>query len=156
MEKRSVTLGAFIELIKFGLRIGDIHIAMVACRLYRDALAPSTKTTYKTGVRHLQRFKQKYPRAPLPADVFTPPSRVSVSLVFFASYLFELDTIKSYGTIRNYMSHVKQFYVKKGYPKKKLESPLLKAVMRGVKRCMPPKADSRVAFLLIHYQLPRQ
>ena len=52
------------------------------------------------------------------------------------------------------MSHVTQFYVKKGYPKKKLLSPLLKAVMRGIKRCMPPKADSRVAFLLIHYHFP--
>ena len=28
--------------------------------------------------------------------------------------------------------------------------------MRGVKRCMPPKADSRIAFLLTHYQLPRR
>ena len=51
-------------------------------------------------------------------------------------------------------SHVTQFYVKKGYPKKKLHSPLLKAVMQGVKRCMPPKADSRAAFL-IHYHIPR-
>ena len=56
-----------------------------------------------------------------------------------------------YGTT----SHVTHFYLKKGYAIKILGSPLLKAVMRGVKRCMPPKADSRVAFLLIHYQLPR-
>ena len=28
--------------------------------------------------------------------------------------------------------------------------------MRGIKRSMPPKADSRVAFLLIHYRFPRQ
>ena len=145
-----------MEIIKFGLFIGDIDIAMVVCRLYRDALAPSTKTTYKTGVRHLQKFKQKYPNAPFPTDVFRPPSKVSISLAFFAAYLFELDSIKSHGTIRNYLTHVKQFYVKKGYPKKNLESPLFKAVMRGVKRCIPQNPDSRIAFLLIHYHLPRQ
>ena len=123
--------------------------------LYRDALAPSTKTTYKTGVRHLQRFKQKYPSATFPNDAFSPPSKTSISLVFFATYLFELDTIRCHGTIRNYMSHVTQFFVKKGVPRKRLDSPLLKSVMRGIKRCMPPRPYSRIAFLLIHYQLPR-
>ena len=129
---------------------------MVACRLYRDALAPSTKITYKTGVRHLMRFRLKYPKAPLPPNDFTAPSQASISLVFFAAYLFELDSIKAFGTIRNYMSQVRQFYVKRGYPKKRLNSPLLKAVMQGIKRCTPPEADSRVAFLLIHYPIPRQ
>ena len=88
MEKSSLAVGVFTELIKFGIQINDIDIAMVACRLYRDALAPSTKATYKTGVRHLQRFKQKYPTTPLPTDDFTPPSKISISLVFFAAYLF--------------------------------------------------------------------
>ena len=129
---------------------------MVACRLYRDALAPSSRTTYRTGVRHLHKFRQKYPMAPLPPAEFNPPSKISISLVFFAAHLFELDTIKSHGTIRNYMSHVTQFYIKKGIPKKKLVSPLLSAVMRGIKRCMPPKQDSRIAFLLIHYHIPRR
>ena len=27
--------------------------------------------------------------------------------------------------------------------------------MQGAKRCMPPTADSRIAFLLIHYHIPR-
>ena len=157
MEKRSLTVGVFTALIKFGLHIRDVDIAIVACRLFRDALAPATKSTYKTGVRHFQRFRSKYPKAPLPPDEFTAPRLVSISLAFFAAYLFELESIKSYGTIRNYMSHVTQLYVKKGYPKeKRLDSPLLKAVMRGVKRSMPPEADTRVAFLLLHYELPRR
>ena len=143
-------------LINYGIFIEDIDIALVACRLYRDALAPSTKNTYKTGVRHLQKFKQIYPMAPLPSDEFSPPSRVSISLVFFAAYLFEVDSIKTHSTIRNYMSHVKQFYIKKGYPKKRLESPLLKAVIRGIKRCTPPKPDSRIAPLLVHYHFARR
>ena len=146
----------FRALIKFGIHIGDVDFAVVACRLYRDALAPGTKKQHQTGVRHLQRFIEKYPCAPLPSDEFSPPSRMSNSLVFFAAYLFELPSINAYSTIRNYISHVRQFYLKKGHPPKKLDSPLLKAVMRGVKRCMPPKADSRVAFLLIHYRFPNQ
>ena len=126
----------FRELIKFGIDIGDVDIALVACRLYRDALAPGTKKQHKIRVRHLQRFMEKYPSAPLPSDDFSPPSRMFISLVFFAAYLFELPSINAYSTIRNYMSHVRQFYLKKGHPPKKLNSPLLKAVMRGVKRCM--------------------
>ena len=56
--------------------------------------------------------------------------------------------------MRNYMSHVTQFYIQKGHPKKSLNSPLQKAVLSGIKRCMPSKADSRVAFLLVHYDFP--
>ena len=58
------------------------------------------------------RFRLKYPKAPLPPNEFTAPSQASISLVFFAAYLFELDSIKAFGTIRNYMSQVMQFYVK--------------------------------------------
>ena len=102
------------------------------------------------------KFKLKYPTAPVPTDNFIPPSKWSLSLAFFVAYLFELDSINSYSTIRNYVSHVTQFYLKNGCSKKKLNSPLLKAVMRGVKRCMPPQANSRIAFLLIHYHIPRR
>ena len=143
-----------MRLLNFGIRIGDTDIAIVACRLYRDALAPSTRGTYKTGVRHLHKFAKRYPKIPLPTTDLNTHSRLSLSLVFFAAYLFELDSIKSYSTIRNYMSHVTQFYVKKGYAKKSLKSELLQTVMRGIKNSMPPKADSRVAFLLIHYHIP--
>ena len=100
--------------------------------------------------------KGVYPKAPFPNDIFHPPSQVSISLAFFAAYLFELESIKSHKAIRNYLTHVTQFYIKKGYPKKKLDSPLFKAVMRGVKRCLPQSPDCRIAFLLIHYQLPRK
>ena len=154
MEKSTLGIGVFTKLINFGIQIGDTDIAIVACRLYRDALAPSTRGTYKTGVRHLYKFAKKYPKLPLPSIDLNSPSRLTLSLVFFAAYLFEVDSINSYSTIRNYMSHVTQFYVKKGYPKKSLQSELLKTVKLGIKRCMPPKADSRIAFLLIHYHLP--
>ena len=140
MEGCSLAVGAFTELFNFGILIGDIEIALVACRLYRDALAPSTKVTYKTGVRHFKKFKQKYPMAPIPSKEFNPPSLVSISLTFFAAYLIELDSIKIYATIRNYMTHVKQFYIKKGFPKKTLESNLLKSILRGIKKMHPSKS----------------
>ena len=126
MEKCSLVAGVFTVLINFGILIDDIDIALVAYRLYRDALAPSTKNTYKTGVRHLQKFKQLYPMASVPSDKFSPPSRVSISLVFFAAYLFEIDSIKTHSTIRNYMSYVRQFYIKKGYQKRGWSHPFLK------------------------------
>ena len=154
MEKSTLGLGVFKQLISFGLYIGDTDLAIVACRLYKDALAPSTKITYSTGVNHLRKFTKLYVKVPFPVGDFEPPSRLSISLIFFAAYLFEVDSIRSHSTIRNYMSQVKQLYVKRGYPKKMLESDLLKAVMKGIKRCMPPKADTRIAFLLIHYPLP--
>ena len=144
----------FKQLISFGLYIGDTDIAIVACRLYKDALAPSTQSSYSTVVNHLRKFTKKYDKVPFPGDDFKPPSRLSISLIFFAAYLFELDTIRSHSTIRNYMSQVKQLYLKRGYPKKLLESELLRTVMNGIKRYMPPKADTRIAFLLVHYPLP--
>ena len=154
LEKSTLGIGVFTKLLNFGIQIGDTDIAIVACRLYREALAPTTRGTYKTGVRHLQKFAKKYPKLHLPSVDRNSPSRLTLSLVFFAAYLFEVDSINLYSTIWNYMSHVTQFYVKKGYPKKSLKSELLKTVKLGIKRCMPPKADSRVAFLLIHYHLP--
>ena len=154
MEKSTGNLGLFSKLINFGIKINDTDIAIVACRLYRDALAPSTRSTYKTGVKHLHKFARKYPTLPLPTTDLNSPSHLSLSLTFFAAYLFELDSINSFSTIRNYMSHVTQFYVKKGYAKKSLKSELLQTVLRGVKNSMPSNADSRVAFLLIHYHIP--
>ena len=99
---------------------------------------------------------KKYDKVPFPIDNFNLPSRLSLSLIFFAVYLFEMDSIGSYNTIRNYMSQVRQSYLKRGYPEKLLESQLLKTVKKGIKRCMPPKADTRIAFLLVHYSLTRK
>ena len=155
MEKSTRCTGAFKQLLSFGLHIGDTDLAIVACRLYRDALAPSSRRTYSTGVNHLRKFTQKYDEIPFPLENFEPPSYVSLSLIFFATYLFEIDSIRSYSTIRNYMSQVKQVYLKRGYSETLLESHMLKTVKKGIRRCMPPKPDTRIAFLLIHYPLPR-
>lgn len=151
MEKRTLGLGAFKQLISYGFYIGDTELAIVTCRLYKDALAPSTKTTYATGINHLRNFPKQYDKVSFPSDIYKPASRLSILLSFFAAYLFEKDSIRTHSTIRNYMSQVKQFYLKRGYPKKMVESELLKTVMKSIKRCMPPKTDTRSAFLFLHY-----
>ena len=156
MEKSTLCTGAFKQLLSFGLHIGDTDLAIVACRLYRDALAPSSRSTYSTGVNHLRKFTKKYIKIPFPFEHFEPPSYLSLSLVFFAAYLFETDSIRAYNTVRNYMSQVKQVYLKRGYPETRLESHMLKTVKKGIRRCMPQNPDTRIAFLLIHYPLPRK
>ena len=137
--KKYSSVGAFEQLINYGLYIGDTDLAIVACRLYKDALAPSSKSSYSTGIKHLLNFTQKYDKVPFPIDNFNPASRLSLSLIFFAVYLLEMDSIGSYNTIRNYMSQVRQSYLKRVYPEKLLESQLLKTVKKGIKRCMPKK-----------------
>ena len=154
LEKSTLRTGTFKQLLTFGLHIEDTDLAIVACRLYREALAPSSRSTYSTGVNHLRKFTKKYNKIPFPHENFEPPSYLSLSLTFFAAYLFETDSIRAYGTIRNYMSQVKQVYLKRGHPKRLLDSHMLKTVMKGIKRCMPQKPDTRIAFLLIHYRLP--
>ena len=109
-EKHFCT-GALKQLLSFGLHIGDTDFAIEACRLNRDALAPSSRSTYSTRVNHLRNFTKKYVKIPFPLENYEPPSYLSFSLVFFAAYLFETDSIRSYNTIRNYMSQVKQVYI---------------------------------------------
>ena len=64
-----------------------------------------------------------YKKIPLHGDDFKPHSRLSISLIFFATYLFEMDTIHSDSTIRN-DAQVKELYLNRGYPKMLLESEL--------------------------------
>ena len=109
-EKHFCT-GALKQLLSFGLHIGDTDFAIEACSLNRDALAPSSRSTYSTRVNHLRNFTKKYVKIPFPLENYEPPSYLSFSLVFFAAYLFETDSIRSYNTIRNYMLHVQQVYI---------------------------------------------
>ena len=115
-------------------------------------LLTSTKTTYKTGVINCIIFQENIQKSPSP--LLTAPTLPKCpSLVFFAAYLFEIDTNKTYSTIRNYISLVKQFYVKTGYPKSEFDTAVHKAVKRGIEKGRLPKADSRAAFLLFDYHI---
>ena len=63
-------------------------------------------------------------------------------------------SIKSANTIRSYIKHVKHLWIQSGCDPDILESDVLDGVLKGLKRRLPPKADTRAAFLLPHYKLP--
>ena len=63
-------------------------------------------------------------------------------------------TITSASTIRSYIRHVKNQWIQNGCDPESLDSGVLDRVLKGLKRCWPPKTDVRPAFLLPHYKLP--
>ena len=70
--------------------------------------------------------------------------------------LFVKKSIKSVNTIKSYVRHVKNLWIRTGCDPKVLKSDVLRRVLKGLKRRLPPKRDARPAFMLPHYKLPRQ
>ena len=122
--------------------------------MYTSALAPSTIKSYKTGENHLRKFLDQFPAVPRAPFPRRPPSIGTLTLCFFAASLFTKDTIKSAKTIRCYVSHAKNYWIKLGCDPECLDSTELFRVMRGISRKLPPKADTRPPFLLPHYNMP--
>ena len=83
-----------------------------------------------------------------------PPSQHILTLCFFSVALYQKKSIKSSRTIRSYIRHVKNQWIQNGCDPKILESDVLERVLKGIKRRLPPKSDTRPAFLLPHYNLP--
>ena len=143
-------------IFKFGDRMGLQTLAPVVFGLYNNALATSSKKSYKTGTNHFHKFLKAFPelntvRAPTP-----PPSKHVLTLCFFAVSLFLKKSIKSANTIRSYVRHVKNLWIQNGCKPDRLQSDILNRVLKGLKRQLPPKKDTRPAFLLPHYGLPRK
>ena len=126
----------------------------MAVELYNSALAPSSIKSYKTGENHLRKFLDKYPLVPHTPFPKRPPTIGTLALCFFAASLFTKNSIKSPKTIRCYISHAKNYWIKLGCDPLILEFKELSRVLRGISRKLPPKADSRPAFLLPHYKMP--
>ena len=89
--------------------------------------------------------------APIP-----PPSEHILTLCFFAVTLFLKKSIKSSKTIRSYIRHVKNCWIQNGVDPESLDSDVLERVLKGLKRRLPSKKDTRPAFLLPHYKLPNE
>ena len=83
-----------------------------------------------------------------------PPSQHILTLCFCAVALFQKKSNKSARTIRSYIRHVKNQWIQKGCDPEILKSDVLERVLKGLKRRLPPKSDTRPAFLLPHYNLP--
>ena len=131
-------------------------LAPIVFELYMNALATSSKKTYSTGTNHFTTFLAAYPglgsvHLPLP-----PPSQHILTLCFFAVNLLQKKSIKSAGTIRSYIKHVKNWLVQNGCDPVILESDVLERVLKGMKRRLPPVRDARPAFLLPHYKIPKK
>ena len=52
------------------------------------------------------------------------------------------------------MRHVKNQWIQDGCDPEDLKSDVLERVLKGLKRWLPPKKDTRPAFLLPHYKIP--
>ena len=82
------------------------------------------------------------------------PSVGTMSLCFFAAYLFNKKTITAASTIKSYQRHVKNFCVTQGCDPLVLNSEALTRVLKGVEKSRPKIRDSRPAFMLPHYSFP--
>ena len=114
--------------------------------LYDWALATSSRKNYKTGVNHMKKFLEAYPRIPKMPFRNTPPNCGILTLCFFAAFLLLKKSIKSASTIGCYVAHVKNHWIKAGCRPEVLVSHVLTRVLKGIKRVRPRKRDTRPAF----------
>ena len=140
---------------RFGERRGLGTLAPLVFSIYNDALATSSKKTYRTGSNHFRRFLTAFPKLKSVGIAIPPPSPHILTLCFFAVALFSKKSIKSSKTIRSYIRHVKNQWIQNGCDPLTLKSDVLERVLKGLKRRLPAKSDSRPAFLLPHYKLPK-
>ena len=138
----------------FGHRIGNRALAEITIFLYKASRADSTRKTYAVGQRHWVRFQNLHPRIPFFPFATESPDFLALSLCFFVAYLASRPTIRRYTTVRGYVCHVKALWRDAGCPERRLHSPLLSAVMRGVRRALPAPPDKRAAFIPPKLKLP--
>ena len=129
-------------------------LAPVVFELYNNALATSSKKAYKTGTNNFQKSLRAFPELNTMSAPTPHPTKHILALCFFAASLFLKKSIKSANTIRSYVRHVKNLWIQNGCKPERLQSDILNRVLKGLKRQLPPKKDTRPAFLLPHYGLP--
>ena len=139
---------------EYGQLIKDPRLAEIAVFLYKVSRADSTRKSYSVGQRHWVRFHNLHPEIAFFPFTTLSPDPVSLSLCFFAAYLASRPKITRYTTVRSYICHVKALWRDAGCRKELLDSPLLAAVMRGVRRALPAPPDLRAAFILPIYTAP--
>ena len=87
-------LGARAVFQKFGDVMGVSTLVPIVYDLYNDALATSSKKSYKTGENHLRKFLSRHPRIPALPFKTRQPLIGTLTLCFFAASLFLKDSIK--------------------------------------------------------------
>ena len=106
------------------------------------------------GQRHWVRFQQLHPSIPFFPFTTISPNPVSLALCFFIAYLASRPSITKYTTVRSYLCHVKALWRDAGCANTLMNSPLISALMRGVRRALPAPPDTRSAFILPLYRPP--
>ena len=138
----------------YGCLTGATSLVPLASRFYKMALATSSRKSYKTGEKHLQKFLEKFPKIPGVPFPKKNPSLSELTLCFFAAYLCTKQSIKSAATIKSYVRHAKNYWIELGCAPELLKSETLSRVLKGISRSKPKKRDQRPAFLLPHYNFP--
>ena len=138
----------------FGRHINNRPLAEIVVFLYKAAHTDSTRKTYAVGQRHWSRFQLLHPEIAFFPFEHISPNPTSLSLCFFAAYLASRPSIKRYTTVRSYICHVKALWRDAGCPEKRLHSPLLRRVMRGIRRALPAPPDAREAFIPLTLSMP--
>ena len=132
----------------YGYKIADPELAEIVVFLYKASRADSTHKTYATGQRYWAKFQKSHPSIaffPFPEQHVSP---TELALCFFAGYLAALPSIKRHTTVRSYVCHVKALWRDAGCDNTHLHSPLLRVIMRGIRRALPAPPDAREAFIL--------
>ena len=122
--------------------------------LYCEALAPSSRKSYRSGEKHFQKFLAVYPSLSITPYQINIPSNLSLTLCFFSASLLQKDTIKSAASIRSYLGHVKNLLLQEGCHPEDFESETLSRVLNGVSKILPKLPDRRPPFLLPLHSIP--
>ena len=143
------------SVLSFGDFISDIELGELVWKIFCNSTAGSTKRTYSVGVSHFKNFMATC--VGLPSLSFIPDQITLNGMVlsFYIAYLFRLSSINAASTIINYATHLRTSWARMGVLLTDFDSSVFCDMKKGVKRLLPKKPDSRPAFLLPHYHLPR-
>ena len=148
-------LGIIEMLREYGRTIRNKPLAEIVILLYRAAHSDATRKTYAVGQRHWIRFHNAHPRIDFFPFAATNINPTTLSLCFFVGYLASRPSIKRYTTVRSYICHVKALWRDAGCPENLLHTPLLRRLMRGVRRLLPAPIDAREAFIPPSFLMPK-
>ena len=103
LKNKTLFKGIQAAFRRFGKRKGLIILSPIEFNVYNNALATSSKKTYKTGTNHFRKFMTAFPKLSSVHFPILPPSQHILTLCFFSVALFLKKSIKSSRTIRSYI-----------------------------------------------------
>ena len=75
-------------------------------------------------------------------------------IIFYTAHLVLSPTINAYSTVYGYVRRLQSSWEESGCQLSKFDRIIIKKTLAGVRMLMPKKYDSRLAYLLPHYDLP--